>query len=103
MNLDDNFLTNLNSLLQNKQYEYTDMNDGTGVIISIETGKIITLNGLGNKLIAKVVSSADTHESEDIFDEIAQTESATHQIPIEQINSDIAEFFRTLSDTINKH
>lgn len=103
MKLDDNFLTNLKSLFENKQYEYTDLSDGTGVIISIETGKIITLNGLGNKLIAQVTSSTDSHHSMDIFNEIAQSESATHQIPIEQINDDISAFFKNLTETIENH
>ena len=103
MGFDSQILIELNQLFRDKKYEYNDLNDGTGVIVSIETGKIITLNGMGNLVIAEIAQQTESDTRGDSLSKIAQTESDKHAVPVENVEADIGSFLSNLVMAIRKH
>lgn len=111
MTFDGHNLVELIKLFEEKKYEYNDLKDGSGVIISIETGKIITLNGLGNQLISELVSNSGKDNVQEgvnenllaIKERIATDESSKHSVPMDTVKSDIDSFLSKLAETISQH
>lgn len=103
MDFDTKSLMELKDHIQQKKYEYSDLNDGTGVIVSIETGKIVTLNGLGNLVISDLVNGSDDSEAKSVVERIANTESIKHGVPVDTVVKDIDSFLTNLNESISEH
>lgn len=56
----DNVLANFSKRFKLQHYELTKMGDGTSVVLSIDSGKVITLNEVATSIVDFITSEHDT-------------------------------------------
>lgn len=87
--------------LGTRRYDFTDLGDGTGVLASLETGKMVTLNELATSVV-KVLLEADGVDPHAALDELATAVADTHGIERERVATDISAFLDSLSEQIGQ-
>jgi len=87
--------------LGTRRYDFTDLGDGTGVLASLDTGRMVTLNELAASVVKILIESGGA-DPRPALDELATTVADTHGIERGGVAADIDVFLDSLSEQIGR-
>lgn len=80
-----------------QQYELTQMGDGTAVLLSIESGKIITLNEVATSIVDLMINDETENITESLLLDRLMEE---YDVPAEVLKKDLSEFIQKLASSL---
>lgn len=92
-------LHELGAALADPRNVFTDLGDGTGVLASIEGGRMITLNALATSVV-NVLLDANGTDPRTALDALAGQVAGEHDVERARVEADIDAFLATLSSAL---
>jgi len=86
--------------LAGARLDFADLSDGTAVIASLESGRMITLNPFGTSVVKVLLDSADP---EPALDALALAVAAEHGTEHQRVVADIDAFLAMLATALDGH
>lgn len=81
-----------------QQYELTKMSDGTAVMLSIDTGKVVTLSEVATSMVDYIIESHTTKNTS--IDDLLLHLLKQYEVEKEKLEEDIVSFLSEISSGI---
>ena len=88
------FFDHIRQSINSGNMTHTPLADGTGVLLNIGQGQVMSLNSTGQQLVQLILGGADTNE------ELAKALTEQHKIEYAVALNDVNEFIDQLSQAI---
>ena len=86
--------------LAGARHEFTDLGDGTGVLASLESGRMITLNELATSVVRTLLGAAGA-DPRPALDALADDVARGRDVERSQVAADIDAFLATLAAALD--
>ncbi len=92
----------LKNLLEKANFEFSDLGDGTAALISLDSGKIITLNELGTQVVESINKlDKSSYSEESLIEDLASELAGEYEKSIDEVTCDINNFISGLIKSLS--